>query len=267
MIVLPLPTRREVAWAALATALTAAYSGTFTFWRWLSEQLSPPTLEMLPPALALLLFAVVIIRVAPRLRISAGITSIWLVTAAALALAGLLLADPAFPAKRVHIFQYALLALVVRRGLTNRLDGVPLVAMSALVAALLGVHDELIQGLRPERYFNLADILVNTLSASAGGCLGAALWGPGNSNNPPSPRAWLTVCLALAGLAVLLSGLTYAPAAALPVWAWLPAPLCLTSWLLLVPAGRRWPCALPVWIACGALVEPAIANLADLPFA
>ncbi|MDP7172068.1 MAG: VanZ family protein [Alphaproteobacteria bacterium] len=130
--------------------------------------------------------------------------------AATLALAGLLFADPAFPAKRVHVFQYALLALVVRRGLASRLDGVPLMAMSALVAALLGVHDELIQGLRPERYFSLTDILVNTVSASAGGCLGTALWGPGNRDDPPSPRAWLAVGLALA---VLLSGLTYAPAA------------------------------------------------------
>ncbi|HJM61560.1 MAG TPA: VanZ family protein [Alphaproteobacteria bacterium] len=266
-MVLPLPTRREVAWAALATALTAAYSSAFTPWRWLSEQLSPPALEMLPPALALLLFAIVIIHAAPRLRVSGGTTIAWLVTAATLALAGLLFADSAFPAKRVHVFQYALLALVVRRGLANRLDGVLLVAMSALVAALLGVHDELIQGLRPERYFGLTDILVNTVSAFAGGCLGAALSGPGNSNNPPSPRAWLAVGLALAGLAVLLSGLTYAPAATLPVWAWLPALLCLASWPLLVPAGRRWPGALPVWLACGALVEPAIANLADLPFA
>ena len=229
-MIVPLPTRREAAWAALATALTAAYSSAFTPWRWLSEQLSPPALEMLPPALALLLFAIVIIRAAPHLRISAGTASAWLVTAATLALAGLLFADPAFPAKRVHVFQYALLALVVRRGLASRLDGVPLVAMSALVAALLGVHDELIQGLRPERYFGLTDILVNTVSASVGGCLGAALWGPGNRDDPPSLRAWLAVGLALAGLAVLLSGRA-------------------------------------VWLACGALVEPAIANLADLPFA
>jgi hypothetical protein len=181
-----------------------------------------------------------------------------------LALAGLLLADPAFPAKRVHVFQYALLALVVRQALGGRIGGTALLAMAALVAALLGVHDELVQGIRPERYFGLGDILVNSVSALAGACLGAALSQSDDGRGTVTPRAWLAIGIALAGLAALIVGLAQTP---LPLWAWLPAPLCLAASIWLVPPGGRWPAALPVWLACGAVIEPAIARLAGLPFA
>lgn len=258
------PTRAEAAWAALAVALTAAYGGAFAPWLWLTEHVPAATLKLLPPALALLLFAIAMARVARHIRERPRATIAWLVAAVLLALAGLLLADPAFPAKRVHVFQYALLALVVRRGLAGRLGGLPLVAMSALVAALLGVHDELVQGIRPERYFGLGDILVNSVSAFAGACLGAALAQPDDRAGTVAPRAWLAIGLALAGLTALIIGLAQT---SLPLWAWLPAPLCLAAWALLVPPGRRWPAALPVWLACGAVVEPAIAHVAGLPFA
>jgi VanZ family protein len=258
------PTRAEAAWAALAVALIAAYGGAFAPWLWLTEHVPAATLKLLPPGLALLLFVIVILRLAPHFRDRARVTGAWLVAAVLLALAGLLLADPAFPAKRVHVFQYALLALVVRQGLAGRLGGAPLVAMSALVAALLGVHDELVQGIRPERYFGLSDILVNSVSAISGACLGAALSQPDDGRDGVALRAWLAIGLALVGLAALIIGLTQT---SMPLWAWLPAPLCLAAWLMLVPPGRRWPAALPVWLACGAVVEPAIAHLAGLPFA
>ncbi len=258
------PTRAEAAWAALAVALTAAYSGAFAPWLWLTERVPAATLKMLPPALAVLLFATAAARLTRHIRSRPRSTVAWLVAAVALALAGLLLADPAFPAKRVHVFQYALLALVVRRGLAGRIGGMSLLAMSALVAALLGVHDELVQGIRPERYFGLSDILVNSVSALAGACLGAAFPRPDNRAGNVAPRAWLAIGLALAGLAALIVGLAQAP---LPLWAWLPAPLCLAAWALLVPPGRRWPAAVPVWLACGAVAEPAIAHLSGMPFA
>ncbi|MDP6953849.1 MAG: VanZ family protein [Alphaproteobacteria bacterium] len=259
--------RAEAAWAALAVALTAAYSGAFAPWLWLTEHVPAPALTWLPPGLAMLLFAAATGRVVRTVRVRPRRTLAWLVAAVGLALAGLLLADPAFPAKRVHVFQYALLALVVRQGLAGRIGGMPLLAMSALVAALLGVHDELVQGIRPERYFGLSDILVNSVSALAGACLGGALSQADDGRSTVVPRAWLAIGLAIAGLAVLLFGLDQTAAAAPPPWIWLPAPLCLAAWAVLVPPGHRWPAALPVWLAAGAIAEPAIAHLTGLPFA
>ena len=262
---LALPTRREAAWGGLALALAIAYGGAFTPWRWLTETLPASAAEAVPPALALVLFAAAL----PRLR-SGGWAGVgWLVAAVALAVAGLLISDPAFAAKRVHVVQYALLALVVRGMLAGRLSGATLVIATALTAALLGVHDELLQGLRPDRYFGLGDILVNGIAAAAGGCLGATLAGPqrGADGAPISAGGWAAIALALLALAIWLAALTRFGVGALPAWAWLALPLALLLWPLLSPRGRRWPAALPVWLAAAAIVEPLVARFADIPFA
>ena len=261
---LPLPTRREAAWGGLTLALTIAYGGAFAPWRWLTETLPPTAAEAVPPALALVLFAAAL----PRLRSGGRARVAWLVAAVALAGAGLLIPDPAFAAKRVHVFQYALLALVTRGMLASRLSGATLVIAAALTAALLGIHDELLQGLRPERSFGLGDILVNGIAAAAGGCLGVALAGPrrGADGAPISAGGWAAIALALSALAIWLAALTRFGVGALPDWAWLPLPLALLLWPLLSTRGRRWPAALPVWLAAAAIVEPLVARLADIPF-
>ena len=261
----PRPTRREAAWGGLALALTIAYGGAFAPWRWLTETLPPTAAEAVPPALALVLFAAAL----PRLRAGGRAGVAWLVAAVALAGAGLLIFDPAFAAKRVHVLQYALLALVTRGMLAGRLWGVRLAIAAALIAALLGVHDELIQGLRPERTFGLGDILVNGVAAAAGGCLGAALAGPRRPADgaPIGAGGWAAIAVALTALAIWLAALARFAVYALPAWAWLPLPLALLLWPLLSARGRRWPAALPVWLAAAAIVAPLVARLAELPFA
>jgi hypothetical protein len=82
----------------------------------------------------------------------------------------LVIPDPQFPVKRIHVAEYILLSLVVRFAMSAKLQGAPLLFFSACFASVLGVHDELLQGWHPSRTYGLRDITVNTL-ASFGGAL------------------------------------------------------------------------------------------------
>ncbi|WP_158043813.1 VanZ family protein [Skermanella pratensis] len=98
--------------------------------------------------------------------------------AAALIAAGLLITDPAFPAKRIHVPQYLLLALVLRRALSDHVGGTALTGTAMLFTLLFGIHDEMLQGLHPHRTYGLRDMAVNGVSGAAGALLasGIGLW-------------------------------------------------------------------------------------------
>jgi hypothetical protein len=70
------------------------------------------------------------------------------------------------------VAEYVLLSLVVRWTMSFRLQGMALLVFSACFVAVLGVHDELLQGLHPARTYGLRDMAVNSLA----GCGGAFIW-------------------------------------------------------------------------------------------
>jgi len=86
----------------------------------------------------------------------------------AAALIGLGSVDPAFPAKRIHVVEYFLLAGLVFTAFKSagHLAVRGLVALT--VTAMLGGLDELLQGAIVQRTYGLADMLTNTLGALAG---------------------------------------------------------------------------------------------------
>lgn len=186
--------------------------------------------------------------------VAAGLTLAWrqrpwnipaLAAAAVLMAAGLLLADPAFPAKRVHVAEYALLALVLRRALVPMLGGVLQAATAAILAGLCGVHDEMIQGLWADRTFGHADIVVNGFGAAAGALLGAGLRivpGRGPQTVELSLHRW-PAGMILVGAALLAAGT--ASFIDLPLPLWLGAPLLAAGAALMIlppavdPAARR----------------------------
>ena len=88
---------------------------------------------------------------------------------------GLLLTDPQYPAKRIHIAKYVAVAWLVYLGLGGRLGGPRRALATLLIAALLGVHDELIQGLHPDRSFGIRDIVANGFGAAAGALIALAV--------------------------------------------------------------------------------------------
>ena len=57
-----------------------------------------------------------------------------------------------------------------------------------LIATLLGVHDELVQGLHAQRTFGILDIVANGLGAAAGALAALGMTTPLDA--PDTPRAW-----------------------------------------------------------------------------
>lgn len=73
-------------------------------------------------------------------------------------------------ADRTHLFEYSLVALLIHRALTERQDQgrrVPApAALAVILTALAGWLDEGIQGLIPNRVYELRDVAFNTLAAT-----------------------------------------------------------------------------------------------------
>jgi hypothetical protein len=84
-------------------------------------------------------------------------------------LVALIIPDPEAPVKRIHVIEYMMLSLLIRYTMSVRLQGISLLVYSILFSSLLGVHDELLQGLHPLRTYGSRDILVNALGSTGGG--------------------------------------------------------------------------------------------------
>ena len=277
MLNAPIFRRAEAAWYGLAVVLVVTFVNSFALWRWLDARLPAVALTAIPFILAspIVLWAVARLhRGVPRARLP------WIALAVALAVVAFWITDPDFPAKRSHVAEYILLALVVRRALAFRLDGAWLGLASGLVAALLGVHDELLQGLHPARYFGPLDLAVNGLAAAAGACLGHGVMLFDRTfagNSAPSPRragdraAWLAMAVALGALACLLVAVARLPGDPLPPWAFAPLLAAAVLWALVcldapVAPQPAWTAALVVWLSVAAIVEPVLANVTPLDF-
>ena len=76
------------------------------------------------------------------------------------------------PEERIHLIQYGILACLVVRAL--KLDFPPLAAYAGafFLTSLLGLGDEGIQHILPNRYFEWKDVILNSVSAGLGLLLG-----------------------------------------------------------------------------------------------
>jgi len=80
---------------------------------------------------------------------------------------GLFFTTP-LPEEGVHFIQYGLLPSLAIFSLSPFLEGRKLYAVAFSLSLLFGVGDEVIQGLLPERHFELRDIGLNFVGASVG---------------------------------------------------------------------------------------------------
>lgn len=187
-------------WYLAAVALVAVMVNTFGFWRAFNS--SAESLAGATPVLVALVALmgatmVVLWRGDPR-RLRCALLGGAVTTAAI----GLAMTDPQFPPKRIHVAEYMAVTWLVYRGLEGRLGGPRRAAAAALIATLLGVHEELAQGLHPQRTFGVFDMIVNGVGAAAGALAALAMTTPLDA--PDSPRAWRhVVLLALILLATL----------------------------------------------------------------
>ncbi len=96
----------------------------------------------------------------------------------------------AIPEERLHFLQYGLMAVLARRAVAPRVGGWRQYLAAIAIASAAGWGDELIQGLLPDRYYDLRDVLINALAAALAMAGYEALhnqlgWRPPRSEAPP----------------------------------------------------------------------------------
>ncbi len=70
------------------------------------------------------------------------------------------------PEERIHILQYGLLAILVRRALAWHTSEARQYLGALLITAALGLGDELVQGILPTRVYDTRDVAINAVSAT-----------------------------------------------------------------------------------------------------
>jgi VanZ family protein len=156
--------------------LVLFYVNMFTFWAWLSRVLGPGILaRLLPVAVTVLVLLVIAQRFVDRVNRGYRVNLVFLGLGLVCAIFSLALPDPHVPIKRIHVAEYIVLSFLVRATLSHRLQGTRLTLFTVLVTLLLGIHDELLQGLHPQRYYGWLDIIVNGAGGLSGALLGHGL--------------------------------------------------------------------------------------------
>lgn len=156
--------------------LVLFYVNMFAFWAWLSRALGPGILaRLLPVAVTVLVLLVIAQRFVDRVNRGHRVNLIFLGLGLVCAIFSLALPDPHVPIKRIHVAEYIVLSFLVRATLSYRLQGWQLTLFTVLVTLLLGIHDELLQGLHPQRYYGWLDIIVNGSGGLSGALLGHGL--------------------------------------------------------------------------------------------
>lgn len=72
------------------------------------------------------------------------------------------------PNKHIHIPEYAILSWLVYAALGSKYEGKGIYFLIFICTSMLGIVDELEQGIHPTRFFGLSDMLVNSSSALIG---------------------------------------------------------------------------------------------------
>ncbi|MHB8808866.1 MAG: VanZ family protein [Desulfobulbaceae bacterium] len=156
--------------------LVLFYVNMFAFWAWLSRSLGPGFLvKLLPVAVTAVVLLVIALRFVDRVNRGYSIKPVFLGLGLVCAIFSLALPEPAIPIKRIHVAEYIVLSFLVRATLSHRLQGAQLTLFTVLVTLLLGIHDEMLQGLHPQRYYGWRDIIVNGTAGLSGALLGHGL--------------------------------------------------------------------------------------------
>ena len=260
----------SLSYCCLAACLVVVFIQTINVWRWLSETFGGVGAMLVPfvTAVCLLIFLFVV-----RLGNKERLKIYWLYLIVAVVLAGIALSlpDPKVPAKRIHVAEFMLIAFILRRGFCRWTNGIPLIVMTAVTGIVLGAHDELIQGLHPERYFGHRDIVVDGLSAIAGALAGHGL--RLYDNVPKRDEIWISphwwsLALVVVGLIVFLYPLPELREAPLPWWTVTPLVVTAFLWYFLDKTRRVVgdPASVMVWMVVSAALYPIMTRMTPVVF-
>jgi hypothetical protein len=261
----------------VAALLVVAYVNTFELWALLVRSIGPEQAALVPFAtlaagLGLTGWWIILHRGTIRIR------PVLLIMALALALLGLALTDPAYPAKRIHVPQYLLLALVLRRALSDHVGGAALNAATIVVTLIFGIHDEMLQGLHPSRTYGLRDIVVNATAGASGALLaaGIGLWrGPSGPLHLPVPIGAALAVQAAALIFLVMTLMSYVGVnpvdAPPPALAGAPLAIGAIALMVLFRSGSPSPAARHIrmviaWTILPLALYPVIPHVTPLVF-
>jgi hypothetical protein len=223
-------TYRTILGYLLCCALVPLYVNLFPLWKYLSTRFgssSDTAFSVLPAAVLVLFLALCWFVQRLTGKRSAPIDRTALLAGATLCLVGLLVPDPGFPVKRIHVAEYAALSLAARFALSSSLSGPALLFYSSCFAAVLGIHDEFLQGLHPARTYGLRDMAVNIIGSCGGGLIwhGLNLFSPpaqGHTAAPKSRADFLYLGWLFAALLMLVWPAYYFKGQPIELWTALP---------------------------------------------
>lgn len=132
---------------------------------WSRKLLSLPILKIVPLALILGLSAIYFLT--SKARRSENHLVMFVLPSVLVLIAVLLLESN--PIKHFHIPEYFFLCYLVHQGLRQNQNSLLLIAMATLLSCVLGVVDEVHQGIHPARYFGWKDMLINAAGSLIGG--------------------------------------------------------------------------------------------------
>ncbi len=74
-----------------------------------------------------------------------------------------------YPEEKIHLFEYGFLAFLLYKSFSfnNKEKFLPYL-FSFVISSLIGLGDELIQGVLPTRYYQTSDVILNSVSAGLG---------------------------------------------------------------------------------------------------
>ena len=110
----------------------------------------------------------------------------------------------AAPEEAFHFVQYGVLGLFTYRALSHRIHDAGIYIAAAVVAAIVGIIDEVIQWLTPERFWGLKDIWLNFFAGALTQLAIAKGLRPSLITGPPSPYSIQYICRVCAIALVLL---------------------------------------------------------------
>ncbi len=226
-----------------ALVLVVAYVNTFVLWREIGNISGRGIRDNMPFIVAgSLVFAITIFVAVNMRRGKMSVDWRWLVAAAIVAIVGLASTDPAFPAKRIHVPQYLILAIVVHFAIRAPDRTAQTLFFVFLVTVAYGVHDEFLQGLHSRRTYGLRDMFVNSCGAGAGTLLVRALTHGGGQLVSPvrrltaQPQLVAALLMLICGVVMFAWAGTAYRADLLPYWTVLPA---LAGALAIALVGER----------------------------
>ncbi len=260
----------SLGYCSLAAALMVIFMQTIGLWRWLTEELGKTGAMVVPFVVAVVVFGVAL---AIRLYTGRSLRPRWsyLIVAAVVSTIALYIPDPQFPAKRIHVAEFLLLAFLIRRGFCRWTDGIPLITLTAICGIVLGAHDELLQGLHPDRRFGHTDIVVDGLASIAGALAGHGLKLydniPRRKVDWISPPLWALVLVA-AGFIAFLFPLPTFQELPLPLWTLVPLSITALMWYVLDRTSRLIgdPASIIVWLVFLMISYPILTHVTSAVF-